>query len=239
MARPRTLELQMYDYIRRSIVARHTFFVREAKSRLLNRFEDIEGEAEHYQEEVWEAAMRAPYYGDDPDMGSIAEDVSNAAAEHYMLLDDMRRQVRLSTLAAMFHQWDKELREYLDNELHHYIERKWIDKHIWNGKTVDLFDLFEQFGWSAKAQPLYPLIDACNVIVNVYKHGKGGALNRLHSEYPQYMSRLGFKSWTGTIFLDHKWLEVSDADFDAFAGAFEAFWREMPERLVYQFPDEP
>lgn len=239
MARRRSLELQMYDYIRTVIVERHMFFVREAKNRLLNQFDDIEGEADRYREEAWQAAMRAPYYGDDPDMDSIAEAVTDNAVSHYMLLDDMRKQVRLSTTAAMFHQWDKELREYLGNELYHDLDRDWIKKHIWNGKTVDLFDLFEQFGWSVKAQPFYPLIDACNLIVNVYKHGKGAALNRLHNDYPQYLSKLGFKSWTGTLFLDHKWLEVTDADFDTIAGAFETFWREMPERLVYHFPEEP
>lgn len=239
MARRRSLELQMYDYIRTVIVERHMFFVREAKNRLLNQFNDIEGEADRHQEEAWQAAMRAPYYGDDPDMGGIAEAVTDDAVAHYLLLDDMRKQVRLSTTAAMFHQWDKELRQYLENELHHYIDSGWIKKHIWNGKTVDLLDLFEQFGWSVKAQPIYPLIDACNLIVNVYKHGKGAALTRLHNEYPQYLSKLGFKSWTGTLFLDHKWLEVTDADFDSIAGAFEAFWREMPERLVYHFPEDP
>jgi hypothetical protein len=221
----------MYDYIRTVIVGRHTFFVREAKKRLLNQFDDIEGEAERYQEEAWQAAMRAPYYGDEPDMGDIAEAVTDDASGHYMLLDDMRKQVRLSTTAAMFHQWDKEIREYLESELRHYLTREWVRKHIWNGKTVDIFDLFEQFGWPVKSQPFYPLIDACNLIVNVYKHGQGAALTRLHNDYPQYLSKIGSKSWTGTLFLDHKWLEVTDANFDTFAGAFEAFWRKMPELL--------
>jgi hypothetical protein len=238
MARRRSLELQMHDYLRVSIVERHTFFVTEAKNRLLNQFNDIEAEAERYQEEAWQAAIQAPYHGDEPDMGDIAQGVTDAAAGHYMLLDDMRKQVRLSTTAAMFHQWDKELREYLDNELRHYLERAWINKHIWNGKTVDIFDLFEQFGWKVTHLPFYKLIDACNLVVNVYKHGKGNALTRLHKDYPQYMSKVGIRSWTGTLFLDHRWLEVTDSDFDDFAGAFEAFWREMPDRLVYDFPDD-
>lgn len=192
MARRRSLELQMYDYIRTVIVERHIFFARESKNRLLNQFDDIEGEVDRYQEASWQAAMRAPYYDDDPDMGRIAEAVTDDAAGHYMLLDDMRKQVRLSTTAAMFHQWDKELREYLENELRHYLDRGWIKKHIWNGRTVDLFDLFEQFGWSVKAKPFYALIDACNLIVNVYEHGKGAALTRLHNDYPQFLSKLGF-----------------------------------------------
>lgn len=228
----------MYDFVRASIIERHTFFVREAKNRLLNQFDDIETEAERYQEEAWQAAMQAPYYGDEPDMGDIAQGVTDAAAGHYMLLDEMRKQVRLSTTAAMFHQWDKELRKYLENELRHYIERDWITKHVWNGKTVEIFDLFEQFGWNVTASPFYKLIDACNLVVNIYKHGKGNALNRLHKTYPQYMSKIGIRSWTGTLYLDHSWLEVTDADFDEFAGAFEAFWTEMPDRLVYHLPDD-
>lgn len=239
MTRRRSIELQMHDYIRTVIVERHTFFVREAKKRLLNQFDDIEGETDRYQEEVWEAAMKAPYYGEGPDMGDIAQAVTDDAAGHYTLLDDVRKQVRLSTTAAMFHQWDKELREYLDKEFRHYLDAKWIQKNVWNSKTIDIFDLFDEFGWHAKQQPFFSLIDACNLIVNVYKHGKGAALTRLHKDYPQYMSELGFESWTGTMYLDHKWLEVTDADFDAFAGAFEAFWRGMPERLVCHSRDEP
>lgn len=238
MARRRSLELQMYDFIRSVTVERHLFFVREAKNRLLNQFDDIEREADHYEQEVWQAAMKAPYYGDDPDMAGIAEAVTDEAVGHYMLLDEMRKQVQLSTTAAMFHQWDKELREYLDKELRHYVDGDWIGKHIWNGKTVDIFDLFEQFGWKVTEQPFYPLIDACNLVVNVYKHGKGNALTRLHRDYPQYMSKVGIETWAGSLYLDHRWLEVTDADFDAFAGAFEAFWREMPDRLIYHFPDD-
>ncbi|MBL0923222.1 MAG: hypothetical protein IBJ12_01995 [Sphingomonadaceae bacterium] len=238
MAQHRSLELQMYEYSRNVIVERHMFFVREAKNRLLNQFDDIEGEADRYQDEAWQSAMSAPYYGDEPDIGSIAQAVTDDAAGHYMLLDDMRKQVRLSTVAAMFHQWDKELRDYLENELRHYFNGGWIKKHIWNGKTIDLFDLFEQFGWTVRSQPFYPLIDACNLIVNVYKHGKGAALTRLHNDYPHYLSKLGMKSWTAKHFLDHKWLEITDADFDNFAQAFEAFWRAMPERLVYHLPEE-
>jgi len=229
--------LQLHDYIRSVIVERHLFFVREAKSRLLTQFDDIEGEAERYQEDAWQAAMQAPYNGEEPDMGDIADAVTSDAAGHYMLLDEMRKQVRLATTAAMFHQWDKELREYLANEFRHYVETKWIDKNIWNAKTVDIFDMFGEFGWHAKQQTFYPLIDACNLVVNVYKHGKGAALTRLHKTYPRYMSKLGVQSWTGTLYLDHRWLEITDSDFDDFAGAFEAFWRAMPERLVYQFPD--
>jgi hypothetical protein len=51
------------------------------------------------------------------------------------------------------------------------------------------------------------------------------------------MSKLGVQSWTGTLYLDYRWLEITDSDFDDFAGALEAFWRAMPERLVYHSPD--
>lgn len=239
MTRSRSLTLHMYDDIRSAIIERHTFFVREAKNRLLNQFNDIEGEADRYLEESWEAAMRVPCYGDDPDVGSIAEAVQDAALSHYMLLDDMRMQVRLSMTAAMFHQWDKELREHLEREFRHYVNQDCIDKEIWKATTAAIFHLFEQFGWSVKAQPFFPLIDACNLIVNVYKHGKGTSLIRLHDIYPQYLSDLGIESWTGTLLLDHKWLNVTDADFNAFAGAFEAFWKEIPKQLIYNFPEEP
>lgn len=34
----------------------------------------------------------------------------------------------------------------------------------------------------------FPKLDACRLVVNVYKHGKGTALNQLRSRYPEYLA---------------------------------------------------
>jgi hypothetical protein len=93
------------------------------------------------------------------------------------------------------------------------------------------------FGWQVKSSTFYPLINACNMIVNVYKHGKGNSLKKLHETYPKYLpDPLGARGlrWGGDLFLDYEWLHIGNDDFDEFANAFDTFWTEMPERCFYE-----
>ena len=232
------MQLYLWDGTRRIIIERHSFFVEQAKQRLLNQFTDIEGEADRYEEKAWEAAQSIPCYDGEIDMGDLAESVRDDAISHYVLLDEMRKQVLLSMIAGLFHQWDKELREFIDMEFMHYTTSEWIEKHIWRATTAQIFEILEEFDWKVTEQPFYKLIDACNLIVNVYKHGKGASLKRLHDNYPKYLTREGWESWTGKVYLDHRWLNVSHEDFDKFADAIKSFWRGMPEQLYVNIKND-
>jgi hypothetical protein len=223
------VQLYMWEGTRRVILARHRFYVAEVRKRLISQFDDIEGEADRYEEEAWERALQAPSWGND-DLSDAAEWARDEAIGHYMMLNDLRKQVLLSSIAGLFHQWDKELREFIDMELRHNIKREWIDKNVWKATTFQIFELIEEFDWKPTSLPFFPFIDACNLVVNVYKHGKGPALDRLHKTFPQYLSRMARESMFGKSFIDHRWVEVTTAHFDEFAQAFDDFWTQMPER---------
>lgn len=226
------IQLYMCGGNRKIILERHRFYVAEVQRRLLSQFADIEAEAERFEEEAWEQAMQSPSFGDD-DLSAAAEWARDEGIGHYMMLDDLRKQVFLGGIAGMFHQWDKDLREFIDLELLHYIEAEWIDKNVWRASTADIFDMLEQFDWKVRSRPFYPIMDACGLIVNVHKHGKGPSLDRLAKEYPEYLSRTGRDLRFGRMFLDHRWLEASSNHFDLFAQAIESFWTEMPERSYF------
>lgn len=163
-----------------------------------------------------------------------------AVGRHSQLLD-LKKQVLLGSLAGMYHQWDKDLREHLDRELSRYTGSQWVDKHVWKPASIKVLDILTEFGWQVKTEPFFDLIQACHIVINVYKHGKGTSLKDLHAQYPKYLPdplALYGHSWGGEDFIDYAWLNVTKEDFDEFGGAMHDFWMAMPERLFYKFPDE-
>jgi hypothetical protein len=86
-----------------------------------------------------------------------------------------------------------------------------------------------------KSLPFYPLLEALQLVVNVYKHGKGRSLNELSDRYARFVvdpaKAASYGEWRTT--LDHEWLTVTDDQFDEFAAAISDFWSTMPERLYY------
>src|SRR5205085_11651478 len=87
-------------------------------------------------------------------------------------------------------------------------------------------------------------LDACRLVVNVYKHGEGKSLDELRSNFPEYLDDPFHGSggtFSDTKYRDHSHLKVSDAQFQAFSDAILAFWRDVPENVfdsqVIDVPD--
>lgn len=227
------VQLYLWSGARAQFLALHQFYVEQMKSRILAQFNDLKAEADNYGKAAYERIGARYGYGD-VDEADVAEAAYDEVIAHYQALTDLRKQVLLGGLAGMFHQWDKTLREHLERELIHYFDREKIEKEVWKVPTADLLDLFEEFGWVVKGLSLYSKIDALQLVVNVYKHGKGRSLTELHSKYPEHVvdplaahMPKGFE-----LGLDHEWLTVTDAHFDEFAAAITDFWTAMPERLL-------
>lgn len=233
----RRAQLYLWSEARAHHIALHEFYVEQMRSRILSQFDDLEGQADRYTEEAYERMGRAPGYGD-VDMADIAEAAYDEGIAHYQALTDLRKQMLLGGLAGMFHQWDKTVREHLEHELRHDFDGDKIEKEIWKAPVADVMDVFEQFCWPVKALPCYPKIDEMQLVVNVYKHGKGRSLNQLAKLYGEYV-RDPIRQWMPegmAIGLDHEWLTVTDEQFGQFADAIRDFWRDMPERLYLDLP---
>jgi len=227
-------QLYMWIGVRRRILRRHDFYVAQIRARVLSQFQDIEGEATRYADEEYDRLGSLP--GDEnSDMAVVAEIAHDRGLEFYMLLADLRKQTLLGALAGLYHQWDKDLRDFVEKELTHSIVRETAKKIAWAANVAKVFELLEQFGWNCRACPFFPAIDACRLIVNVYKHGKGHSLEDLARTYPEYLEESpGFDSTQAafpTRSLDHEKLTVSQAQFEQIAGALRKFWEEFPERL--------
>jgi hypothetical protein len=234
----RELQLYMYRGNRRVYLERHNFYVEQVRTRVLAQFRDIETEAQKHSETVYEQLAELPGRGD-VDMSELADHALESGQERYELLSDLKNQMFLGAVAGMYHQWDKDLRDFIERELSHDVRNA---KDIaWNQRSSSTFDLLKEFGWDCKTESFYPLIEACRLVVNVYKHGHGASLRTLAGTYPEYLKdslAIGSedRKFADDDDLDYQWLTISEGQFDRFGGAIRSFWTRFPERLFLTIP---
>jgi hypothetical protein len=226
-------QLYMWSGTRRRIIDRHNFYVEQVRSRVLSQFNDIEGDAEQFAEREYDRLASAPAR-EDIDLSDLAEAANDRAQGHYGLLHDLKGQTILGAVAGMYHQWEKDLRNFVERELAHNYKRNDAEELAWSQRT-NMFGLLKEFGWDCSCTLFFSKLNACRLVVNVYKHGKGSSLTKLAESYPEYVrdSYAGsdYKPAFAGNFLDHEWLIVSAVQFDDFAQAIRLFWLEFPERL--------
>ncbi len=97
----------------------------------------------------------------------------------------------------------------------HDVHTDKVVKLAWRDPITDVFDLLTEFGWEVRTRPFFPLIDACRLIVNVQKHGKGRSLEELNHDYPRYLRDPLGRGLPTIIpdYLDHTLLTVSEERF--------------------------
>lgn len=233
---------QMWGPFRQSLIKGHLFYVEQARKRLLSQFDDIEADADRAAEE-WLAQRGQHFDPDRHDPGDFYEAAHDVGIEFYGLLSDMREQTRLSVVAGMFHEWDKQLRDWLAGEIQHWNRGDNTTLKVWSADFGQIADLLESFGWNLRTADYFRTLDACRLVVNVYKHGEGKSLDELRDGYPEYLADPFNESggaWSDTKYRDHTHLKVSDDQFQAFSDAILAFWRDVPENVVdSQMTDVP
>jgi hypothetical protein len=234
----RQLELYMWVGQRRLVLERHDFYVEQVKARVLAQFQDVAGEAERHSEAEYERLGSLP--GDEgSDMVEIAEIASDKGQVFYSLLSDLKKQMLLGALAGLYHQWDKDLRDFVERELRQHLKPTDAGKIAWDPNVGNVFDMLAEFGWDCRCAAFFRRIDACRLVVNGYKHGKGRSLDDLGTRYPEYLDD-GFTKGTSWLlapgYLDHEWLSISEPQFDEIADALRQFWVEFPERLYLDRP---
>ncbi|UCI23967.1 hypothetical protein [Mesorhizobium sp. B2-8-5] len=163
---------KMWDQARQSLIRRHEFYVSEARKRLLSQFENMETEADEAAEK-WLEESGQNFDPDHHDAGDFCERAHEVGIEFYGLLEEMQGNTRLSVVAGMFHEWDKQLREWLAREIERSIPGGNAAAKIWSANFDQIIDLLESFVWLITNTDYFRKLDACRLVVNVYKHGKG------------------------------------------------------------------
>lgn len=223
----------VWEPFRQSLIKGHLFYVEQARKRLLSQFDDIEADADRAAEEWLEKSGRH-FDPDRHDPSDVYEAANDVGIEFYGLLMDMREQTRLSVVAGMFHEWDKQLRDWLVREIKHWHRGDNAILKVWSADFGQIADLLESFGWNLRTAVYFRTLDACRLVVNVYKHGEGKSLDDLRKDFPEYLDD-PLKDFGGTLsdtrYCDHTQLKVSDDQFQAFSDAILAFWRDVPENV--------
>lgn len=233
---------QMWGPFRQSLIDGHSFYVEQARKRLLSQFEAIEADADRAAEE-WLQQSGQYFDPDRHDPGDFYEAARDVGIEFYRLLSDLREQTRLSVVAGMFHEWEKQLRDWLVREIQRWHSGTNVSTRVWSANFDEIAELLESFGWRVRSRNYYRKLDACRLVVNVYKHGKGKSFVDLNHDFPEYLDdplkALG-GALSSTDYRDHTNLKVSNDQLQAFSDAIVAFWRDVPENVTeMQFAEAP
>ncbi|GAA5013104.1 hypothetical protein GCM10025794_01360 [Massilia kyonggiensis] len=215
------------------LIERHKFYVEQARKRLLSQFSNIESEADKAAAE-WLKRAGSRFDPDNDDPASFYETAHDEGVAFYQLLADMRDSVRLSVVAGMFHEWDKQLRDWIVREIQHWHHGEEVRAKIWSQDFGGLADLFACLGWDIRSQPFFATLDACRLVVNVYKHGDGNSFRDLKQRHPEYLED-PFKGFgddaLGMGFVDYTNLKVTDDHINEFSAAIVAFWENVPDNI--------
>lgn len=224
--------LEMREPIRKIYVDSHKFYVEQAQTRLLSQFNNLEEEADKFGED-WLENTDFDFDPDNDDFSDLEDQAFDESQMFYENLTDLQEQTRFAVTAGMYHKWDKALREWLFQELKY---RKSLKREqIWCKDIGKIFELLKGFGWdiSLEKDDFYKKLDACRLVINVYKHGNGQSLNYLYEKYPEYIHDPleGVMKVNETKFtrLDHEFLKLEDKHFIEFAHAITEFWEKVPE----------
>lgn len=223
----------MWEPFRKSLIAGHKFYVEQAFNRLLSQFGNIEAEADKAAEDWLD--QRSVYFDPDRhDPGDFYEAANDAGIEFYQLLSDMRDRTQLSVVAGMYHEWDKQFRKWLIEEMRHWHRGEQVTAKMWSVDVGKIFDLLASFGWNIRSKEYFQKLDACRLVVNVFKHGDGSSLDELKEKYPAYLSNplenLG--DYDDMEWLDHTNLSVSNEQIQQFSEAIIDFWKDVPDEIL-------
>ena len=104
----------------------------------------------------------------------------------------------------------------------HWHYGKELAGKVWKVNFVEIAELLDALGWKFTSGTFYPKLDACRLVVNVYKHGEGGALNTLKQRFPEYLDNplgLAGHTFSSIDFIDHTSLKVSETQIQEISDA--------------------
>ncbi len=226
------LLFNMHKTFREDLIDRQKFYIEVAKNRLLAQFPNIQEEAEKYANEQFNEARQRidPEKFDDDNAAEWAQELGE---ERYLILDDIVKMTQLSVIAGMYHEWEKQLRDWMARELpHHYAAQGYGDM-IWEATIHTTVKFLEACDWPIKKTSYYKSLDRCRLIVNVYKHGNGDSFENIRKKHPEFI-KSAFNH-------EHRSLELKSADYtnlvvteehiDEFSNAIIEFWKNVPENI--------
>lgn len=147
---------EMRGRFRQSIIHGYKFYVDQASSRLLSQFQNINEDADKAAE-AWLEAQLSNFDPDRHDPGDFCECANEVGIEFYQLLDDMHEWTRLSVVAGIYHEWDKQFRQWTCEEIKHWYRGENVLAKVWTVDFGKLAELFASLGWDIREKLLFKI----------------------------------------------------------------------------------
>ena len=221
---------QMWEPFRRHLIVSHQFYVAEAKRRLLDQFteDNMKADADKFAEE-WLASTAHYFDPDRDDPNSHYEQAWDESVTFFGRLEDLRNTTRLSIVAGMYHELEKQLRDWIGRDFGELGLGKHAHSAIWRAVIADIYGFLECWQWPVRTKPFHSDLHLCHLVVNVYKHGAGSSFEELKALAPDLVGKTEDLPGFFLSALDYTNLTVSDVHLDRFSDAIVAFWQDAPE----------
>lgn len=220
----------MWEPFRKQIIASHNFYVEQAQKRLLSQFQNMEAEADKYETE-WLNSHSHYFDPDRHDPSDFYEQANDKSIEFYLMLENMLNRTRLSVVAGIFHEWDKQLRSWILNEINHWHHGNEIKRVIWQVNFEQIIDFLEAIEFPIRSKSYFISLNRCRLVVNAYKHGDGCAFESIKSQYPEFIDTFGDTNRFYLEYADHTDLKVNGSHITEFSDAIIEFWKDVPEHV--------
>lgn len=219
----------MWRPVREGFINDVRFYVDQALRRVLNPFGSIDEEARRHADD-WLAAREKYFNPERDDPGDDYADAYDIEINHSALVFEMYQSLRLSLIAGLFHHWEKQIRDWLCSEIARWDSGQHSRKAIWDLNFPKLIEFLEELGWEMKSHSFYRVLDKYRLLVNVYKHGEGGAFEQLRKDHSEFFSPdQNAENDFRVRYADYTSLIVQDENLEELAKALEEFWSAIPE----------
>lgn len=227
--------LQMRSGFKETLISSHLFYIDQAKKKILSQFEDIENEA-NVEAGRWLTQRGVeidPTLEYDESFYNLEASIKGGYLDQLTI---MMHQTRLSVVAGMIFEWEKQLRTWLVAEYKRLSYGEDKVKAIFNKNLDYLGKVLERHRCPVHDTTYFKKIAACHTVVNAYKHGNGKSFDDLKTLYPEYLQDPwqggDFSPSIGMSYLNYRILFVTDLHIQEFSDAIIKFWKNVPDRTV-------
>ncbi len=220
----------MREPFREQLITGHNFYIEQAEKRLLSQFSNLDEEADKYEKE-WRDKSGQNFDPDRDDTADFYERAYNESIGFYLMLEEMRNRTRMSVIAGMFHEWDKQLRSWLVGEIHHWNRSSLVKKKVWKVNFYMIIDLLECIGCATESKGYYLSLDRCQLVVNAYKHGNGKSFDTLKQKHPEFIRYPKIFGSHDIEYTDYTYLLAEEKHITEFSTAIIEFWGDIPEYI--------
>lgn len=242
-----TVLFWMWEPRRHKYIKNHQFLLEQGKKRITVQFsdrKDFEHEADAFADQ-WLVAHDRFFDSGRHDPSDFYEQANEERIDFMLALDDLAGVARASLVAALYHQWDKTLREWLTcrdslgawnpGGVH-------VPKALWARGPNELLGLLDKAGVLSEDCSIQKALIEFGLAVNVYKHGKGRSLDQLKPARPDFFDQWDSQKHDEYLaeYVDHTNLYIKDDHIEELSQAIVQFWRAMPEHIrasdYHEFP---